>query len=312
MNGSGTTMLADSLGFHPELFVLQHESRILPYVIRRARSFGDMTLLANRRQLADELCKAKAFWHANSDSRLSLTDQELGEAGFAETIDAVFMHFAECAGKSRWGEKTPMNLLHMESIAGVFPRAQFVHIIRDGRDAAQSFERRFGFLPTETIYRWRHALTEGQAQGARLGPVRYLEIRYEDLTAEPECRMRKVCEFLDLTFDPVVLNASMRMADENLKSGDALIKQNSGKWQDYFSTGQIVALERIAGQQLRHLGYVVSIDGAADPDRLQLMLWRVMGIVRRTMLHFKQRGLAGLHAFVKSVAVAIKQSIAGR
>jgi len=305
-------MLADSLGFHPALFVFPSESQILPYVIRKAESYGDMTFLTNRRRLANQLCRAKPFWRANGRKRLVLADHELCVAGLAETIDAVFTHFASREGKSRWGEKSPMNLLHMRSLAEVFPGARFVHIIRDGRDAAQSFERRFGFLPSESIYRWRRALSEGQAQGAKLGGERYLEVRYEDLTAEPERSMRKVCEFLDLPFDPIVLNSSMRMADPSLKSGDARIKQNSGKWQEYFSDKQTVALERIAGRKLRQLGYGVSLDGATDPNRLQLLWWRGRGVIRRTIIHFRQRGWAGLHGYIKSIAVAVKQSIAGR
>jgi hypothetical protein len=312
MNGSGTTMLADSLGFHPALFVFRHESRVLPYVIRKAQSYGDMTLLANRRRLADELGRAKPFWQANGRMRLVLTDRELNQIGFAETIDAVFMHFAKREGKARWGEKTPMNLVHVQSIAEIFPHAKFVHIIRDGRDAAQSFERRFGFMPHETIFRWRCALSEGQAQGAKLGDERYLELHYENLTAEPERWMQIVCEFLDLEFDPVVLTSSMRMAGPNLTSGVPRMMQNSGKWQDYFDATQTRALERIAGRKLRELGYFVSLEGAADPNRLLLLWWRGRGVLRRTIIHFRQRGLAGLHGYIKSIAVAVKQSIAGR
>lgn len=31
MNGSGTTMLAESLGRHPEIYSMPQESKVLPY-----------------------------------------------------------------------------------------------------------------------------------------------------------------------------------------------------------------------------------------------------------------------------------------
>ena len=41
-------------------------------------------------------------------------------------------------GKPRWGEKTPLNVSHLDWILPRFPDARFVHVIRDGRDAVCS------------------------------------------------------------------------------------------------------------------------------------------------------------------------------
>ena len=44
-------------------------------------------------------------------------------------------------GKRRWGNKTPKALLHLAELAIVYPDAQFIHVIRDGRDSASSQAR---------------------------------------------------------------------------------------------------------------------------------------------------------------------------
>ena len=55
----------------------------------------------------------------------------------------LFEKNAAGEGKLRWGDKTPYYVLHMPMLLGRFPGAQFIHLIRDGRDVALSlFDRR--------------------------------------------------------------------------------------------------------------------------------------------------------------------------
>lgn len=312
MNGSGTTMLADSLGFHPKLYMFPFEVLLLPYLVKKARAVLDLGQIEMRRRIGNELCASKPFWHANGRKPLVLADDNFARPGLDATIDAVFMHFAAAAGKRRWGEKSPMNLLHMELLASVFPQAQFVHIVRDARDAAQSFHRRYGFVPEETVYRWKRAVRAGRAAGRRLGADRYLELRYEELTASPEAWMRRVCGFLDLPFDPVLLSSSMRMTGGAMRGKENRIMRNSGKWRDYFSPADVVRLESYAGKALADLGYPTTLQGDADPSRLRRLAWRVSGIWRRTYLHFRQWGWAGVRGYLKRIPASIKQARAGR
>jgi hypothetical protein len=312
MNGSGTTMLADSLGRHPALYMFPHEVRLLPFYVQRQDRFGDLSRRENRRRLADELCSAKPFWHVHGRQRYVLGDEWLQQPGLAGAIDGVFRSFAQREGKSRWGEKSPMNVLHMQALAQVFPQAQFVHIVRDGRDAAQSFHRRFGFVAAETIYRWKHVVEEGRRQGHELGPRRYIEVGYEALTADPRAEIERICRFLGLPFDEATLQASMRMADPDLAAAGARIASNSGKWARYFTVAEQRQLERIAGRQLAALGYAVTVEGDDEPGRLRLRAWRLRGIVQRTRIQLRQYGSRGVVAYLRSAMVAWKQSRSGR
>jgi hypothetical protein len=229
--------------------------------------------------------------------------------GLAATIDAVFMHFAREKGKLRWGEKSPMNVLYLTRLADVFPAARFIHIIRDGRDAAQSFERRFGFVPEETVLRWRDVVQAGQQQGRALGPSRYMEVRYEDLTTDPAHWMRAICDFLGLTFHESVLSSSMRMAGPQLReSGQARMSPNSERWKEYFSPGLQLRLERIAGAKLSELGYDVDLPGSESPGQWTRRTWRLMGLARRTHLHFRRFGWSGLRGYLKVAALSFKQN----
>ena len=51
--------------------------------------------------------------------------------------DTVFGEFVQ-DGQTHAAERTPWHVYHLPLIAEVYPDASFVHIIRDGRDAARS------------------------------------------------------------------------------------------------------------------------------------------------------------------------------
>jgi hypothetical protein len=51
-------------------------------------------------------------------------------------IDAHPLFF--CGPESRWSEKTPGNVRVLDRIFEYFPRARFIHVIRDGRDVVCS------------------------------------------------------------------------------------------------------------------------------------------------------------------------------
>src|SRR5690606_12199558 len=149
-------------------------------------------------------------------------------------LDGVLRYFAAREGKSRWCEKTPQHAQHLDSLSLLFPRARFIHLVRDGRDCAASFYRRWKRAPELTMHRWKHVVRLARSQGAQLGPERYLELRFEALTADPDHWLRRICDFVGVAFDPAVLQSSrpyssveVRVASSPPRGG---IEPNSGNW----------------------------------------------------------------------------------
>lgn len=308
MNGSGTTMLADSLGRHPALYMFRLEAKVLPYFLHRVDRYGDLNLLDARRRLANDIGAAKPFWQVNGRRALVVPDSRLTEPGYAGVVNGLFSELAARDGKARWGEKSPMNLGHIAALAAQFPSAKFIHIIRDGREAAQSFHRRYRFEPLHTIYRWRSLVAIGREQGRAVGPERYAEVLYEALTQEPEAEMHRLCGFLGLPYSPEVTESSMRMVDKSVAREQSGIIDNSGKWRDYFDEATRLELERLAGRTLAEFGYEVSNPlGHAAVSASRLRLWRIRDWVARSLGFFAQRGWRGLPAFFRVVRAARQQ-----
>lgn len=309
VNGSGTTMLAESLGRHPELYMFPEETRVLPYLIKRFPN----TILHNfavRRTLADTIGRTRSFWRCNGRRPLVLSNEVLEPLyDFEGVVNAMYEHFAQRQGKHRWGDKSPMYLQHIGLISTVFPRARFVHIYRDGRDSAQSFHRRWKQSPIRTIFRWKKAIELGRHQGKQLGDARYFELSYENLTSDPEYWMRRVCDFVDLDFCPDVLSSSMQYMDEDSKQiAQGKIVQNSNKWRTYFSQEQIKELERISGKMLAELDYPVELMGDSDLSVLQQNWLKGLDWLNFSIHHVITYGIKGAIPFYFRVRDALMQS----
>ena len=131
------------------------ESFFIPLLARRHRGRVD------RARFVDDLRRLptlRAWGLSSEDIALRLRPRmPTGEA-----IAAIFESYAAKEQKPRWGDKTPMYMRHLPLLDRLFPAAQYVHLIRDGRDAALSFLR----MPEGTFTRtWAHP---GHRGGVRL------------------------------------------------------------------------------------------------------------------------------------------------
>src|SRR5437773_11128912 len=154
---SGTTLLRFMLDSHPEL-AIPPETGFLKRRPKRWWSRKSLREIFFRAVInypspvpvwPDFEIPEEAFWEA-------LT--EITPFTIAEGYRAFYRLYAARFGKSRWGDKTPLYCLDLNAIRRVLPEARFIHIIRDGRDAALSL-RRMWFSPgweieTQAAY-WR-------------------------------------------------------------------------------------------------------------------------------------------------------------
>lgn len=172
-------------------------------------------------------------------------------------------------GVRRWAECTPHNALYIDRIKRSFPDALFVHMIRDGRDVALSYARQ-GWakpLPWDASARaplvaglfWEWLVRRGQASGRRY-PADYMEVRFEDLNADPRGVLARVGKFIehDLDYDRILKNAIGSVNDPNTSFAAELQRgrfQPVGRWKSGFSEQQLAELEALIGPTLESLGY---------------------------------------------------------
>jgi hypothetical protein len=204
---SGTTLLRTMLDGHPRLAIPDESHFVVGLAPRWWRPGPEPTL-------DDVLAHPKVRAWDVDPVKLRARAERASPAGFPAMVDAVFSAYASEHGKARWGDKTPGYVSYVPRLARMFPRARFVHIVRDGREVAASLaEWEWGARTAASgAWWWAHKVRVGRRDGSRLGPGRYHELRLEDLTAAPEATLREVCRFLGEEFDPGMLAYPDRVA----------------------------------------------------------------------------------------------------
>lgn len=252
---SGTTLLRFMLDSHTELAIPPET--------------GFLSLGPKLRGRGDKL--REKFFHALTNfprEAPGWPDFEITEETFraalaeiapftvAEGYRAFYRLYASRFGKSRWGDKTPLYCMELNAIRKILPEARFIHIIRDGRDAALSL-RRMWFSPGWEIEKqaayWHDCVSAARRAGA--GHADYVEVRYEDLILNTRETLTRVCAFIDLDFDDAMLSYYTRTPER--------LKEHKGR---FLHDGTVLrSQEQRLGQQKRTM---------EPPDPACVFAWR--------------------------------------
>jgi hypothetical protein len=195
-------------------------------------------------------------------------------------LRAFYALYAAGFAKARWGDKTPRYVEQMSVIQALLPEARFIHVIRDGRDVALStLDLWFGpGSIAEAAEWWLSKINKARAQAKDLRF--YLEIRYEDLVLDSESTLRRICAFIDLPWNRLMLEyykrAGERVAELNadITAPDGTRRvpveerqrifwmttqppdaSRIGRWRKEMSLSDRRCFEKIAGEALGELGY---------------------------------------------------------
>jgi hypothetical protein len=209
-------------------------------------------------------------WHDQLAQEWSETVRRYGfgpevvDGAFAALANSIFSRHQRLQGKERWAEKTPRNILRIEYLFRLFPGAQFVHVIRDPRDAYCSIREKVRtdkpqwakFTPQYAAGDWCAAVLMGRQW--RSHPDQYIEVRYEELVGTPEAAMRRILRFLHEPWDSHVLAPVESRSQSGRRPGDGgshLYKTSVGRWRRELSAAEVEAIQEIAGELLTDLGY---------------------------------------------------------
>ncbi len=264
---SGTTLLRLILDRSPGI-AIPDESHFIPQLAHRHRTpVAPDAFLEDLRRLRTLVRWDLPAEEVASSLRPGMTT--------GEAIGAVFATYAGKHGKPRWGDKTPAYMRQLPVLESVFPEATFVHLIRDGRDVALSFlglaegvaTRTWGSpeSPAGVACQWSTEICAARALGRRVGPSRFLEVRYEDLVADPARVVESVCSFTALPFDPSMLepsDAEIAQRPHHRRLREPPSKRRD--WRMEMGAEDVESFEAIGGALLVELGYEL-----ANPSLVQ-------------------------------------------
>ena len=265
---SGTTLLQRMLDAHPEMTIANDTHFITRAAKRALRKNPNPELTA---ELLKQVESYRRFY------RMGLESRDVHEASqhcstYSEFVSSLYNRRAELKGKTISGEKTPDYCRQMPVLSGLFPRAKFIHIIRDGRDTTLSTldwatetkgPGRWSLWATDPVGTcalwWKWQAGSGHFEGQRLGKALYHELKYEDLVADPTGELKQISEFLQILFSEKMARfyEGKTRTQEGLSAKSAWIPPTSGlrNWKAQMSDEDVAVFDGIAGDFLDKISY---------------------------------------------------------
>ncbi|WP_214326985.1 sulfotransferase family protein [Nonomuraea sediminis] len=262
---SGTTMLQLMLHSHPRMAV-PPETRFLVPAYERRRSFGDLREPAAREALARWIATdmSTKFRELKIDKQEFVRQAVQGPGTLGSVIGTAFRMYADRFCAPRWGDKRPSYVKQVDMLLRLFPDAQFVHLIRDGRDCVASLKEMpwYSLDSYHAVATWAESIDAGVRLRESMPDGTYYELRYEELTADPATELARLCHFLEEEFEPAMISPRQaagvalpaRKVWHRNTHGD-VTRSRVGSWASRLEEWEIALCEHVLGDRLRSLGY---------------------------------------------------------
>ena len=266
---SGTTLLRRMVDAHPDIAITRETHWISKRFERQEGVTPDGLVTP---ELLSRLLSYEKFTRMRID-RDELEELVAGEepVPYSSFVTDVFDHYGKVQGKRLVGDKTPAYVRSIPTLHGLWPDARFVHIVRDGRDVAQSainwsraykLSNRFSAWTehpvTTAAFWWEWLVRLGREAGSPLGPDLYHEVRYEALISEPEGTCEALCSFLGLPYDDAMLHFHESLPDPRYYAKQKRWRPISAglrDWRSQMDADDVERFEAAAGDLLDELGY---------------------------------------------------------
>jgi hypothetical protein len=262
---SGTTLLRSMLVAGGQI-AIPPETWVIPVAVRRFLSLRHLGW-ADMGRLVISLFESTAHFHLWQTNlhpvyQAVLTMPE-PERSLARIIDEVFKCYADQQFPEAllWGDQSPGNTLHLPRVYCTFPRARYLHLVRDGRDAIASMAEKGDGLEM-SVRRWKTSVKQAETLRSRLDHQQYLEIRYETLVRESAKTLDKICRFLGIEYQssmlefwrmPTTLEHQMYEHHRNLAK--PIFTDSIGRWTERLSLEEQQYVTSHIADWLQSLGY---------------------------------------------------------
>lgn len=192
--------------------------------------------------------------------------------GQDKLVRSYFEHVKAAKKCNRVLEKTPIHYKFFPEITESFPGASFIWIYRHPVDVFASYRRRGTderdqkLTPTEgdrwlsvTVKDFADRYKEGiKAMNtlSALNPDLHYALSYEDLVANPEPTIKRLCGFLNIDYDRNCIEGGEKnildLRDPLLSEP---IQSKTKDWSDYLSEDEVNQLQHLLLDDLESLGY---------------------------------------------------------
>ena len=187
---SGTTLMRVLLDSHPS-FHCGQETHVIPDLLTLRRKYS-----------------RGRGWNRLREAGLDLG---LLNTTIADAILNIIRNRGSPAPSRRLCTKDPFTLKHIPYLSRMFPNAQFILMVRDGRGVVRSIRKNnikiahFPNTDKEGLQRWNQGVEVMHNACLEVGPESCIVVHYESLVLEPRFWLGKILRFLAVPWSESVL-----------------------------------------------------------------------------------------------------------
>ncbi len=205
----GTTLMRRILQSHSEVIIPDEN-----YTIYKSYKIFDKSISWSEKveEIFTELMNQDSYQHLDLFPLIKCLSKLESEEQRLDNLWNCFHWFYSKIYKKkvvRWGDKTPLNTIHLDPIISIFPDAKFICLVRNAYDMSASAS---------------YASMKGREGRAEEGLDRWIKsnscvfkflfrypssvhfVKYEDLVTNPCIEVQKVCQFLSLDFQESMID----------------------------------------------------------------------------------------------------------
>ena len=246
---SGTKLFREILNNHDKIFIPKAESLFIPFLVKKYGFSPDFSL--NKNKIISKQDLLKSVYCIN----MSISTRDLNDPFFNKILESNSWHyifqflFDNMVNKSKnnviFGDKTPSYIYHLPLLHKIFPKAKFLHIIRDPRDQAVSAKTAWNKSIYLSASNWYKSISLVKSY-VKQNKINYIELKYEDLIVSPKVYLKKIFNFIDLEFYDDMLKFSKSVENIGQAKGYKLIKKNNfNKFNTSLTKQQIKKIESL-------------------------------------------------------------------
>ena len=276
---SGTTLLRLMLTCHRNI-VIPPECGFAAWLADRFTDWNAQTIDQCLTRFVGELfeCRKIETWNLDKEQLITFLESHHPEC-YSHAVSLVYQFYANSINQrcTRWGDKNNFYVDYISTLNKLFPAAEFVHIIRDGRDIASSYKRlkhvesKSPYFPTlpadieQVAQQWQRDLETVGIAFDRIGRDSVVEIHYEELVLDPKSTLRNICDSIGEDFDDTMLGYHDVNRQQILEPAEFLAWKEKttkpptasqiGCYQTDLTSEEIAAFESVAGGMLKDLAY---------------------------------------------------------
>ncbi len=264
---SGSSLLSRMLSAHPEIEMSYDTVNYFRFCYQR---YDPISQSDNARRLVEDMSfRLGNRFNICLDVNICLDMLEKTLPNYGNLYWAILKTIFPNHNKTYLGDKESMAWTRIPSFLDMFPDGKAIIIVRDPRDVVNSFKHTTIAKGNDyliALFDVLDAINHAIRFSSRI-PNSVMMVRFEMLKTQPEIEMRRLCQFLDINFDPAMLDEHAYTDHSGkLWNGNESFSFSSesdrlapiGRWRNMLSPDDLFLCEWIARNQIQAIGQALS------------------------------------------------------